>query len=159
MLSQSLLKSYLKYDEDTGVFTWILSPSNRVKVGDKAGNMYSNGYIYIGLLGKQYRAHRLAWFYVKGVWPKDQLDHKNRIRHDNRICNLRESTHRKNGRNRSDNYNSQVGAGWDKYSNKYVSKIRVNTKLIHLGYFDNLEDAVKARKEAEIKYNFYGEDK
>ena len=159
MITQSELKSYLSYNSDTGLFTWLVSLSNRTKIGKIAGSIYLNGYVYVGLLGKQHRAHRLAWFYVNGTWPKDQIDHINRVKHDNRISNLRESTCRKNARNRSDNFNKEVGVGHDKTSDRYIAKIRMNNKLIHLGVFEDLQSAIQARKEAEIRYNFYGETK
>ena len=74
-LTQSQLKEFISYDRDSGKFTWIKSPSRNIKVGSEAGTIHITGYVYIRFLNKQYRAHRLAWFYVYGVWPKDQLDH------------------------------------------------------------------------------------
>ena len=72
------------------------------KKGDEAGCLSaSSGYITIGVHGKSYRAHHLVWLYHYGVLPK-MLDHINNIRHDNRIENLRETTHAENQLNRID---------------------------------------------------------
>ena len=58
-----------------------------------AGSVHSTGYVRIGIDGRKYTSHRLAWLYVHGVWPSDQIDHINRNRSDNRIANLRERRH------------------------------------------------------------------
>ena len=84
------LRSILHYNPLTGVFTRIRS-AHPHRVGVVVGSV-SHGYILIGLLGKRYRAHRLAWLYVYGTWPKHDIDHINRNRSDNRICNLRDVT-------------------------------------------------------------------
>ena len=96
-LTLYLLKKLLHYNPRTGIFTWkISSKYSCVKIGDIAGCKNKDGYIIIGIDGKNYQAHRLAWFYTYGVWPKDQLDHEDHIRHHNWIDNLREVTHLKN---------------------------------------------------------------
>ena len=88
------LESKLHYDQCSGVFTWVNSKNNRV-----AGTPDYKGYISIGLNKKQYRAHRLAWFYCYGVWPKESIDHINGIKNDNRIANLRDVRDTENKRN------------------------------------------------------------
>lgn len=160
MITQEQLKELLHYDPDTGKFARIkvLSDNNpRAKVGEEAGSIDMYGYRQIGLLGSNYRAHRLAWLYTYGVWPKNQIDHINRVRYDNRIINLRDVTNNQNIRNISNNTSGHVGVSWSKGKHKWGSYITVNRKRLHLGYFEDIEDAVCARKEAEIKYNFYGD--
>ncbi len=154
-LTAEKLRSILNYESETGIFTWKVSNSNRVKVGAVAGSPNGHGYLCIKVLNRLYRAHRLAWLYVRGEWPKDQLDHINRDRSDNRIDNLREATNKQNLQNRSKsstNTSGHTGIYWDKRASKWVAKIRHNQKLIHLGYFTDIEDAIAARKAAEKLY-------
>ena len=153
-LTAEYLRSILYYDQETGIFTWKVRTSNSVKVGDAAG-CQSGGYLRIRLQSKPHKAHRLAWLYVYGTWPKGQIDHINRNRSDNRIANLREVTNKQNGQNkskRSDNTSGHTGVSWHKQSSKWQVKIKHNQKLIHLGYFTDIEEALSARKAGELKY-------
>ena len=154
-LTAEYLRSVLHYDPETGIFTWRVSTSNRVKVGGITGCQNGLGYLHIQLQSRLYQAHRLAWLYMYGEWPEDQIDHINRIRTDNRIANLREVSHKQNGQNRSkrsDNKSGHPGVCWHKRDSKWVARIRHNYKHIHLGYFATLEEALSARKAAEKLY-------
>ena len=154
-LTAEKLRSILNYDPETGIFTRKVSTAHRIKVGDVAGCSNGDGYLRIRLQSQRYQAHRLAWLYVYGEWPEDQIDHINRNRSDNRIANLREVTHKQNHQNkskRSDNTSGHPGAYWDKQSAKWRAQIRHNQKLIHLGHFATIEEAVAARKAAEKLY-------
>lgn len=86
------LRSMLRYDPGTGLFTWNVAPNGRIKIGQRAGRTSQDGYTEITITGRLYGAHRLAWLYVHGRWPVDEIDHRNGIRSDNRIANLREAT-------------------------------------------------------------------
>jgi hypothetical protein len=101
MLTQAELKKYLRYYPDSGIFT-CPCPARWDKL---LGTPNKLGYVYIMVRGRMYAAHRLAWLYVHGEFPKDEIDHINRIRGDNRICNLREATHKENCRNRDNRPN------------------------------------------------------
>jgi hypothetical protein len=150
-LTQSQLKELLHYDPDTGVFSHILS-RHGVTINAKAGCLHQKGYVRISVKCIKYEAHRLAWLYMYGVWPKDQIDHINQIKSDNRITNLRESNSSLNQQNtnlRADNTSGYKGVSWRKGINKWVVCIYLNNTKIHLGYFDNLDDAIAARKQAE----------
>ena len=154
-LTAEQLRSVLHYEPETGIFTRKIGSANQVKAGDVAGSVNGNGYLNIQLQRRGYQAHRLAWLYVYGVWPEDQLDHVNRVRTDNRISNLREVTNKQNQQNRSkqsNNTSGHPGAYWDKQRSKWVTQITHNQKLIHLGYFSILEEAIAARKAAEKLY-------
>ena len=154
-LTAEYLRSVLHYDPATGIFTWKVRTAHNVKVGDVAGCPNGDGYLQIKLQRRHYKAHRLAWLHVYGEWPKEQLDHTNRIRTDNRISNLREVTNKQNGQNRSkrsDNTSGHPGVVWHKRISKWRAQIKHNQKLIYLGLFENLEDAVSARKAAEKLY-------
>ena len=84
MLTQERLKELLHYDEETGLFTRKTRVASRMK-GTISGARHNKGYVQIMIDGDNYLAHRLAWFYVYGEWPKNQIDHINRIKTDNKI--------------------------------------------------------------------------
>ena len=154
-LTAEYLRSILNYDPVSGIFTWKVRTSRRVKVGDIAGCPGGGGYLRIKVCSRPHKAHRLAWLYVYGVWPKDQLDHVNRVRTDNRISNLREVSHKQNHQNRSkpsNNTSGHPGVVWNKQRSKWQAQIKHNQKSIHLGYFSILEEAIAARKAAEKLY-------
>ena len=153
MITQKQLKEILHYDSESGVFTWKIKASTRSDVGDIAGTIDNKGYRRIGINNRYYRAHRLAWFYVYGVWPKNQIDHKNRIRDDNGIDNLRDVNNSENSLNRTGSINKfgVVGLSWCDKSKKFYSRITINGKTKYLGYFCNMFDAICARKSAELR--------
>lgn len=154
-LTAEYLRSVLDYDQETGIFTWKVSTSTRVKVGDVAGSQNALGYLQIRVQSRLYLAHRLAWLHHFGEWPKDQLDHVNRIRTDNRLVNLRDVTNKQNHQNRSkssNNTSGHPGVCWNKQRSKWGARIKHNHKQIHLGYFSILEEAISARKAAEKLY-------
>jgi len=158
MLTQSELKRLLHYSQCTGVFTWLVSRSNRVKIGDVAGCPNKAGYLRIVIDGKHYRSQRLAWLYVYGEFPDHFIDHINGIRDDNRLVNLRDVTVQENSKNlgmRSDNSSGFNGVSWYKRFNKWESYIHAKGKKIRLGLFINKEDAIEARQVANIKYKFH----
>jgi len=78
MITQAGLKELLNYNPETGDFAWVKSKK-------PAGGISSYGYRRIIIDGKEHKAHRLAWLYTHGVFPEDQIDHINGVRHDNRI--------------------------------------------------------------------------
>ena len=163
LLSQEMLKERIHYDKETGFFTWLDVKVNGKRMRNKrSGSINGGGYIQVRLSldGKSYAlfAHRLAWLYEYGEFPSGNLDHLNRNRTDNRITNLRIATTRENGRNRSMSSNNTTGhngIGFSKARNKYHARIRVNYKQKHLGYFENIEDAAKAVKEARAHYGYH----
>ena len=154
-ITAEYLRSILHYDPATGIFTRKIGSANQVKVGDATGSQNGKGYLNIKLQSRPFQAHRLAWLYVYGEWPEDQLDHINRNRSDNRISNLREVTNKQNHQNaskRSDNTSGHPGVSWYKQRSEWRAQITHNYKHIHLGYFNTIEEAVAARKAGELKY-------
>lgn len=154
-LTAGRLRELLHYDPSTGAFTRRISTAPNARAGDLAGYPDGAGYTQIRLDNKQYRSHRLAWLYMYGEWPEEQIDHINRNRLDNRICNLRDVTNKQNMQNAgkySNNASGHTGVYWNKRDSKWQAKIKHNRKNISLGYFDKLEDAVAARKAAEKLY-------
>lgn len=154
-LTAERLRELLSYDPETGLFRWRVS-RGRAKAGMSTGYVNNEGYSLIGIDQRLHKAHRLAWLYVHGVWPTDQLDHINNIRHDNRIANLREATNAENGQNRVkrvDNTTSKTGVCWYIKYNCWQARITVMGKRIHLGYFAKWEDAVDARTKAKSEHH------
>ena len=158
------LKEFLDYNSDTGIFTWIKKPNRRIKVGQEAGAMHHKGYIMISFKGTHYLAHRLAYYMYHGVDPLENLvDHKYGDQSNNKIKDLRLATKSQNGTNRvnlpSNNTSGVIGVSWDKNRKKWRVQIKVNKVHKYLGCFTNKEEAIKVRKEAEIKYfgDFRGE--
>jgi hypothetical protein len=135
------LREVLHYDAENGRFSWLVKPgSNKANVGDVAGSKHRNGYMIVAVDGCDYRAHRLAWFYVHGEWPKT-IDHVNRIKDDNRLCNLREATRTENNQNRTSN---RPLPGSTRHKGRWMAQIQVDGKKRYLGHFDTQQDAHRA---------------
>lgn len=120
-------------------------------------SLNNEGYKHGNLFKKEYKAHRVVWLWWHGKWPKE-IDHIDHIYSDNRINNLRDSSHIENLKNQSlskNNSSGIVGVYKKKNNNKWLAQINADGKVMHLGSFDNIEEATSARKEAEKKYEFH----
>ena len=142
------IRDYLSYDPLTGQFTWIKRQRQGV-AGHINGHLCKrSGYIVVGFAGKTYRAHRLAWYFTYGYMPDVQVDHKNEIRNDNRLCNLRLATSLQNGHNSSkpskNNTSGYLGVSWCKNRKKWKAAINFNYKREVIGYYDTAEEASEA---------------
>jgi HNH endonuclease len=102
-LTADRFRYLLDYDPATGVWTWLVSTSNCTRAGAAAGHTGSDGYHRIKIDGRSYLAHRLAWLYQTGAWPKREIDHRTLNKGDNRFENLREATDAQNVHNRTAN--------------------------------------------------------
>lgn len=130
---------------------------NAQNAGNEITHLNSKGYIQPGVMGKHVLLHRLIWLREMGEWPKEQVDHINGIRTDNRIENLREATNQENCKNQRIRKNNTVGCmGINKRPNYEKWRVRINTvdKRVHIGDFNSLEEAIAARKAAEIEYGY-----
>jgi hypothetical protein len=157
-LTQKELKEVLHYDKDTGNFTWLKAIATRIKVGCIAGCIDKYGYMIIKINGRNYKAHRLAFLYMDGAFPPNDTDHINHLRADNRFVNLRQVTQVENGRNKSMQSNNKsgfTGVYWHKRASKWVAKIYLNGKDKHLGCFTDIDDAIEARKRANVEHGFH----
>tara|TARA_R110000822_G_scaffold281251_1_gene402945 strand:- start:3129 stop:3617 length:489 start_codon:yes stop_codon:yes gene_type:complete len=153
MITQERLHELLDYDPDTGVFVWR-ERRGAVKSGTTAGRIHHSGYREISINNKKYLSHRLAWLYVYGAFPDDQIDHINGVKTDNRLVNLRESTNTQNAYNRGlmpNNSTGLKGVCFNKIRNRYQSQIVVNKKVIYLGTFSSPEEAHAAYCKAAEK--------
>ena len=158
-LTQKCLKSILRYNRRTGIFRWkkrwnidggLNKYSNKI-----AGTLHPYGHIHITINGRLYKAHRLAWFYVHGYFPENEIDHLDRIRHHNWISNLRKATRSCNAQNckiQKNNTSGITGVRWGKGNQRWRVYIGSNNKRIYLGLFRNKLNAAKARLKAEKKY-------
>lgn len=138
----------ISYSSETGELTWAIA-GRGIKIGRVAGFITSEGYRTIKLNRVAYPAHRLAWFIYYGVWPLGYIDHINGIRSDNRIENLRDGDHSLNMQNKRNAMSNNkscgfLGVTWNKQHSRWQSKIMVNKKPHHVGYFDAPEDAHQA---------------
>lgn len=150
MITQERLKQLVYYDERTGNFTFKVNKGIR-KVGMVAGSAVGGGYWRIRLDGREYKAHRLAWFYVHGKWPVQDLDHINLNKRDNRISNLRLATETENNANQSltsRNTSGFKGVTWHAKCQKWQASVKVKGRNRYLGLFDRAEDAHSAYVQA-----------
>jgi hypothetical protein len=156
-LTQEQLKRILDYNPETGIFIHKLSPNGRIKKGHIAGTSGKDTYVKIKINFTLFLAHRLAWLYIHGYFPENDIDHVNRIKNDNRIINLREASRSCNIRNasiRSDNKTGITGIYYDSKHNRWVAGITINGNSQYIGRFKTLAEAAYARWTAEKKYNF-----
>ena len=152
--SVEIVKSALSYDPKSGTFRWNRRSDRPQKwntryAGTVAGFISKVGYVIIMIgKGNNYAAHRLAWLYVHGVDPEDQLDHINGIRHDNRITNLRLATNSLNCRNRNiqrNNTSGYPGVNWSTQRKMWEARITVNKRCVWRKFFDIAREAHEAR--------------
>lgn len=151
MITQEDLLDNLVYDADTGNFTWKKQNGPKI-AGQPAGYPHGEGYVCVGFRGETHLAHRLAWLYMTGRWPANDVDHVNGDRSDNRWENLREATRSENLRNQKVRTNSKSGykgITWDAERRKWL--VQVDHKYV--GRFACLEDAVEASKDYRRSYH------
>lgn len=178
ILTQEVLKRVLDYNPEAGLFTWkrrdislfshCQKPKNvcnmwNTKYADTlAGCVHTSlkgrQYIHIDIFGKQYKAHRLAYFFMNGELPQNQIDHINGNGLDNRWENLRHVSNLENSKNQKLAKNSSTGVSgvsWHKRLKAWQARISVNCERKHLGYFDSFTQASDARFHAEKKYGYH----
>lgn len=172
--TQARVCEYFNYEPDTGNLILKLRDRSEFKtnahygqhlarVGKPAGGIDSEGYVKVCIDGKYYGAHRVIWLAVTGEWPvypRDEIDHENRKRDDNRWVNLRKGTKSDNQRNagmRLRNSSGVHGVNWkargpDK--GRWVARIWNGPKHVYLGQFKTVHEAKIARKAAERALGF-----
>lgn len=168
-VTADVIKLLVAYDPETGVFTWRERPGDhgwsRKNAGKSAGAISEHcrkgsrpkQYVRIRVYGQDFYAHRLAWLFVHGEWPgKNEIDHRDDNGLNNRIDNLRRATHAQNGHNvglRRNNKSGVKGVHWDAQRGRWFASITIEGKSKALGRFDDLDDAVAARRAAEADYH------
>lgn len=159
-IDQDFLLDYYNYDEETGL---LFHKKNRTLQGTVAGTKSSSGYRHVSLKGKFFQEHHIIWCMINGYFPPTdaEIDHENHIRDDNRIKNLRITSKTGNMQNMSKTKANTSGItgvyydGRERIKNKWYAQIVVDKKLVSLGNFFTKEEAIQARHDAEIKYNFH----
>jgi hypothetical protein len=161
MIAQSRLKQAISYDSFSGEFKRISNQSGPIEP-IKCGSVHtgSHGYkcLVICIDGRRYKASRLAWLFVTGSFPDDQIDHIDGDSLNNAFINLRQATTQENSKNRriyKNNSSGIAGISWVKRLNKWQSRISIDSRVVHIGVFDTLIDAVCSRKRAERINNYH----
>ena len=144
------------YESETGKLRWKIKPCTKVRCGDIAG-CHSRGYLVVRYKKVLYLAHRVIYRMVYGEIPVGmEIDHKNRVRDDNRIENLRLATRSENVRNstiRSSNTSGFIGVSWCKKMRKWVASLKLSNRKIYLGFFVSKSEAIAARLTGEKEHH------
>lgn len=164
------LKTLVGYDPETGAMWWLPRQDdcsarkgearrwNARFAGKPIGTVSTYGYLVACIHDKQVKMHRVAYALHHGEWPIGQIDHINRDRADNRICNLRDVSTRENALNRnksSRNKSGVVGVCRSNYGT-FIAYISAPGRRKHLGTFKCFGRAVMARKAAEVQERYWG---
>jgi len=154
VLTVERLRAVLDYDPASGVFRWRVDTGKKRLAGTVAGCSTKTGHAVIGIDGRLYLAHRLAWMWVNGQWPAEEIDHRNGDPSDNRITNLREASHAQNMRNssiRSHNTTGFKGVHFYKRTGAWTAKVTAGGRQHFLGYFRSAQDAHAAYVAAAVR--------
>lgn len=158
-LTAQRLKEVLDYNPTTGVFTWKVTRARGARAGAIAGSISKDGYGLIGIDGRNYPAHRLAWLHYHGVWPKGDIDHVSLDKLDNRIINLRPASRSQNMANTTahrDNHSGLKGVFFDRRRQRWASMITKDGRRKWLGYFDTAELAHAAyTRAADVMFGVF----
>ena len=144
------LKSVLYYHPKSGDFIRLEDASNQ-RAGTQAGCIDSQGYMRISIDGVRHKSHRLAFFYMRGRWPKEEVDHRDTVKHHNWWSNLREADRSQNRCNQKaykNNALGEKGINWYPRYQKYAVKIQFDYERRTVGYFSDLSEAIAARNKA-----------
>ena len=141
-LTHERLLEALDYDPATGIFAWKIRPSNKVKIGMRAGVVGTNGYRFIMVSGEKLQASRLAWFYVHGEWPKGDIRFGDNDTDNCAITNLRDISKIEIARERKVLSNNTTGfRGVSIAKNGFKCAVTANYQQVNLGIFDTAEKA------------------
>lgn len=161
-LTQDSLKEVINYNENTGVLTWMKRSGMASKVGDECGHLFTavNGKSYrrVSIFGKSYLSHHLAWLYMTGNMPLNQIDHINGNGIDNRFINLRDVSPRENSKNKRRYYTNKTGVSgvsWSSGKKKYRVEISVDGVTYSKNNIDHIFEAACVRKSYELQYCFH----
>lgn len=157
MLTQERLKQLLSYDPETGLFVRLCGRGSS-KAGSVVARRNRDGYCRIYIEGREYLCHRLAFLYMTGSLPSQEVDHLNHVRDDNRWANLRQASHKQNCKNKGRYANSSKiypGVAWSERAKKWIATIWSDGKQTHIGTFTGPDEAILARKHAEKAHGFH----
>jgi HNH endonuclease len=153
MLTVERLKELLSYDPESGLFTRLVSVSGNARAGNVAGYLRPDGYIDIQIDGRKYLAHRLAFLYMTGAFPKNEGEHENLLKSDNRWENLRDATHSQNQANAFVRKHNKLGVKCVRLRyGSFQARIQVNGKRKNVGSFETIDEVIAAHTAAAIKH-------
>lgn len=165
MLTQKELKECIFYDPDTGVFERKFKDArNRLRspkiiaLRPSKPNGRHKTYCRIMVFGKRYQAHALAWLYVYGYLPKEEIDHLDGDGCNNRISNLRQVTRAENCKNKrihSNNSSGAQGVSFHRVAKKWMAYINVNGVRKTIGFFESFSEAKDKRDEFKAILNYH----
>jgi len=157
------LRELLNYDPETGAITWKVWRGRNAKAGHLAGAINAKGYRLLSVDGVLYYSHRVAWAIHYGKWPPAalQVNHKDHDRANNRIGNLELATSAQNTCHRrgaqANNKCGFRGVDFVPSRGKWRATITLGGKVIHLGSFLTVQEAISARiAGAHLHGNFRG---
>lgn len=159
MITAEMLREIFHYDPESGEFIRrINSKKGKAKAGDSAGYVEATGYSAFCANGKKYLAHRLAWLYMTGDWPKGQIDHIDGDRLNNRFSNLRDVGGSENQQNiwKAKSHNQSGLLGVSRSKKRFKAEIRCNGTRHHIGTYDTPEQAHKAYLKAKQELHIAG---
>lgn len=149
MLDLAGLEDVFAYDPSTGEFTWKIRPSARVRQGDKAGCVGTDGYLKLRYGRRTYEGQRVAWYLVHGELP-EMVDHKDGNPTNNALHNLRAVSRYENAYNSKlsvNNTSGVKGVTWDKSCGKWLARVSVAGRRYKVGHYSDLEYAKQAVKQ------------
>ena len=141
-MNQDQVKELFDYNPRTGVLLYKHDVGCKIKSGQRAGSLRNDGYRRVIINGKAYYEARIIYLYMTGSFPEHEIDHINRVRDDNRWCNLVNATSQQNSENRCDN-NPVIGVYFDKQQGKW--RAYSTGKKKYLGIFKYYLQACIAR--------------
>jgi len=150
------LRKFLSYDKECGALAWAVNFPGHRQIGREAGYVNAYGYRLVMFDGVEYMAGPLIWFYVTGKWPKHEIDHKNRIKHDNRLDNLREVTTSENHRNMpksSRNTSGITGVYYCQRDDLWVADCKMDGARFRKS-FKRKEDAIIIRSKWQAEFGY-----
>jgi len=158
-VTADFLREVLEYDPETGIFRWRHNSKRAARWNTRHAGLPAgcpakrvHGRIQIRLPnGALYWAYRLAWLYMTGRWPSDEIDHINGDPSDDRFSNLREVTHQENSCNRGKSCNNTSGFSGVRYREhhrKWEARISVNRKTVWRAYAASAQEAAALRRAA-----------
>lgn len=155
MISQEKLKERLRYEPDTGDWFWVDHPWFKSYAGCQvAGNRDSDGYARVSINNKNVKLHRLAFLFMLGELPPDEVDHINGDKTDNRWVNLRLAVRAENGQNIRDsgrNTSGVIGVNWSHSEQKWQVRVMAYGQRFSGGYFDDLDQAKAKRNRMVVE--------
>lgn len=154
-LTAERLRELLHYDQETGLFTWRVPRKGTGGMGSTAGRVNSgNGYVDICVDYRRYLAHRLAWLYMTGEWPKNDVDHRDRVRTNNAWSNLRAATRSQNLANASKHRDGAAPfKGIQRAGKAWQATIMARGVRKCLGTYATPEEAADAYRRAALEMN------